>query len=478
MAIYHLEAKVISRSAGRSAVAAAAYTSCTRIENRYDGICHDYRKKRGCIYSEVLLPDAAPRAWYDRSELWNAVEDAEKSKDSRLARELIVALPRELKASDWIQLTREFIQKDCVSKGMCADFSIHNTDGQNPHAHILLTVRPLNPDGSWQAKTQKEYICRRNGEEKHLTPMELRSLEGDGWEKLYHYKKSRSKAWLTPSEASAEPGWVRLSKDPKSSRYGRQNPVSEEWNSIDRLDLWRSGWASAVNLALEKAERSERVDHRSNQERGLDEIPTIHEGYHARKMEKAGHISDRCEINRQIRSDNLLIRSLKAELNKLLNAVRNTIPAIAGILEELRVRLIFLNFRLEEKSFPDRSYGEDTRYTEGQLQREKTDIQTEFFRKNYSVPKEKQNNLTDERVRYRVLHGPEFLKKFQSDFGKGADKDRLIDSILETDRELGEDFQSRVRLYKKEQKRQQKLTSKDIATRKKSKRYRSDSRER
>ena len=101
MAIYHFEAKVISRGAGRSAVAAAAYQSGEQLYNDYDGITHDYTKKGGVLYSEIILPDMAPTAWADRQTLWNAVEEAEKSSDSRLARQFVVALPGELTMQEW-----------------------------------------------------------------------------------------------------------------------------------------------------------------------------------------------------------------------------------------------------------------------------------------------------------------------------------------------------------------------------------------
>ena len=96
MAIYHLEAKVVSRGAGRSAVAASAYLSCSRLYNDYDGIQHDYTKKQGLVWQEVFLPEYAPQEWQDREKLWNAVEEVETAKDSRLAREFVVALPIEL----------------------------------------------------------------------------------------------------------------------------------------------------------------------------------------------------------------------------------------------------------------------------------------------------------------------------------------------------------------------------------------------
>ena len=106
--------------------------------------------------------------WKDREQLWNAVEAAEKTKDSRLAREFVVALPIELDKDSNISLLQNFIQKNFVDMGMCADFAIHDTDGHNPHAHILLTVRPLNENGTWQYKTEKEYLCIKNWEKKDL----------------------------------------------------------------------------------------------------------------------------------------------------------------------------------------------------------------------------------------------------------------------------------------------------------------------
>ena len=143
MAIYHLEAKVIGRSSGRSAVAASAYMSCSKILNDYDGVLHDFTRKRGLVWEHIFLPENAPQEWQERSELWNAVERTEKTKDSRLARELVVALPVELGKEQWSNLLSEYIQNNFVADGMCADVAIHDTDGHNPHAHIMLTVRPL-----------------------------------------------------------------------------------------------------------------------------------------------------------------------------------------------------------------------------------------------------------------------------------------------------------------------------------------------
>ena len=345
MAIYHLEAKVVSRGAGRSAVAASAYLSCSRLYNDYDGIQHDYTKKQGLVWQEVFLPEYAPQEWKDREQLWNAVEEVETAKDSRLAREFVVALPIELSREEQIELLQDFIRKQFVSDGMCADAAIHDTDGHNPHAHILLTVRPLDERGKWQYKTEKEYLCMRNGEERGFTAAEFKSAQNDGWEKQYLYKVGKKKVYMTPSAAEAQE-LIRADKHPKSTRYGRQNPISERWNSEEQLVEWRKAWADVTNLYLERAGREERIDHRSNAARGLDEIPTIHEGVTARALERKGIIADRCEINRQIKADNALLRELKAEIKKLTALVARTVPAIAEGLEKLRANMIVSRYQL------------------------------------------------------------------------------------------------------------------------------------
>ena len=345
MAIYHLEAKVVSRGAGRSAVAASAYLSCSRLYNDYDGIQHDYTKKQGLVWQEVFLPEYAPQEWKDREQLWNAVEEVETAKDSRLAREFVVTLPIELSREEQIELLQEFIREQFVSDGMCADAAIHDTDGHNPHAHILLTVRPLDERGKWQYKTEKEYLCMKNGEERGFTAAEFRAAQNEGWEKQYPYKVGKKKVYMTPSAAEAQ-GLVRADKHPKSTRYGRQNPISERWNSEEQLTAWRAAWADVSNRCLERAGREERIDHRSNAARGLDEQPTIHEGVTARALERKGIIADRCEINRQIKVDNALLRELKAEIKKLTALVARTVPAIAEGLEKLRSRVLIFCYRL------------------------------------------------------------------------------------------------------------------------------------
>ena len=324
---------------------ASAYLSCSRLYNDYDGIQHDYTKKQGLVWQEVFLPEYAPQEWQDREKLWNAVEEVETAKDSRLAREFVVALPIELNREQQIELLQDFIREQFVSDGMCADAAIHDTDGHNPHAHILLTVRPLDEQGRWQYKTEKEYLCVRNGEERGFTAAEFKLAQNEGWEKQYPYKVGKKKVYMTPSIAEAQ-GLVRADKHPKSTRYGRQNPISERWNSEEQFVEWRKAWADVSNRYLERYGHDERIDHRSNAARGLDEIPTIHEGVTARALERKGVIADRCEINRQIKADNALLRELKAEIKKLATLVARTVPAIAEGLEKLRSRVLIFCYQL------------------------------------------------------------------------------------------------------------------------------------
>ena len=306
---------------------------------------HDYTKKQGLVWQEVFLSEYAPQEWQDREKLWNAVEEVETAKDSRLAREFVVALPIELNREQQIELLQDFIREQFVSDGMCADAAIHDTDGHNPHAHILLTVRPLDEQGRWQYKTEKEYLCVRNGEERGFTAAEFKLAQNEGWEKQYPYKVGKKKVYMTPSIAEAQ-GLVRADKHPKSTRYGRQNPISERWNSEEQFVEWRKAWADVSNRYLERYGHDERIDHRSNAARGLDEIPTIHEGVTARALERKGVIADRCEINRQIKADNALLRELKAEIKKLATLVARTVPAIAEGLEKLRSRVLIFCYQL------------------------------------------------------------------------------------------------------------------------------------
>jgi MobA/MobL family len=153
MAIFHLSASIIGRSAGRTVTAAAAYRAATKIEDRTTGEVHNYSRKQGVDHSEIISPIAATseNEWLtDREELWNKVEQNERRKDAQLAREVTVAIPCELPRSAKISLVREYVEKTYVAAGMIADVNLHHLDSSNPHAHILLTMRNLEttPEGT------------------------------------------------------------------------------------------------------------------------------------------------------------------------------------------------------------------------------------------------------------------------------------------------------------------------------------------
>ena len=262
MAIYHCTCKIISRGKGRSAVGSAAYRSGEKLKNEYDGIEHDYTKKGGVVYSEVMLCENAPKEYKDRSTLWNAVERIEKNSSAQLAREYEVALPVELNREEQIQLVRDFTKANFTDKGMCADFAIHDKGDGNPHAHIMLTIRPIEKDGTWGAKAVNEYVLNKNGER-------------------------------------------ILQKIDKQNRkiYKRVKKDTTDWNTKEFLQNTRSDWAAKVNTELKRRNIPQRVDHRSLKEQGVDRVPTIHEGG-ARKLEKRGIKTDRGKINREIKTAN------------------------------------------------------------------------------------------------------------------------------------------------------------------------------
>ena len=160
----HIPISIIKRSAGRSAVAAAAYRSGTKLTNEWDGMTHDYTRKGGIVHAEIMLPAHAPPEFADRSILWNSVEQIEKARDSQLAREIEAALPRELSGEQQLALVRAYVKDNFVDKGMCADFAIHDKGTGNPHVHIMLTLRPLKENGQWGAMCRKAYELDENGQ--------------------------------------------------------------------------------------------------------------------------------------------------------------------------------------------------------------------------------------------------------------------------------------------------------------------------
>ena len=323
IAIYHCSIKIISRGKGKSAVAAAAYRSGEKLTNDYDGTTHDFTRKGGVVYTEILLPDNAPREYADRSTLWNAVEAIEKSKNAQLSREIEIALPNELSESECIELAREFARKTFVDKGMCADVCIHNPNREqkNIHAHIMLTMRPFNEDGTWGDKQRKEYILDSNGN------------------KIY---------------------------DKRKRTYKCRTVQTTDWNSREKAEEWRTEWAEFLNQALVdkglateeellqhrrniKLENQEQVtsggngssvtlvDHRSFERQGKIEKPTVHMGVAATQMERKGIRTVKGDTNREIKSINAKISALMKRIDVLDDALAKMkeIPKEDSLIEML-----------------------------------------------------------------------------------------------------------------------------------------------
>ena len=289
IAIYHCSIKIVSRGKGKSAVAAAAYRSGEKLTNEWDGLTHDYTKKGGVVHSEILLPAHAPPAFSDRSTLWNSVELSEKSNNAQLAREVEIALPVELSREEQTRLVREYCSSQFVSKGMIADFNLHDTGGGNPHAHILLTMRPLDERGAWLPKSKKEYVLDENGEK------------------------------------------IRL----PSGRYKTRKVDLVDWNNRENAEVWRRAWADLANDFLAQNNRPERIDHRSYERQGIDQIPTVHVGVSATQMEKKGIVTERGELNRNIKAANRILREIRRLVRGLKDWIAELKERKAALLEAL-----------------------------------------------------------------------------------------------------------------------------------------------
>ena len=187
-------------------------------------------------------------------------------------------LPNELPLAENIELARRFVQKTFVSKGMCADVCIHDPERDQPnvHAHIMLTMRPINPDGSWGEKQRKEYVLDSAGN------------------KIY---------------------------DKKKRTYKCRTVQTTDWNSRDKAEEWRAAWADFLNAVLEEKGIADRVDHRSFERQGKLEQPTIHMGVSATQMERKGIRTEKGDINRRIKEQNDELHRLQAELEKVNAAI-------------------------------------------------------------------------------------------------------------------------------------------------------------
>ncbi len=378
MAIYHLSTKIISRSKGKSSVASSAYRSGEKLYNKRDGLTHDYTKRKDVIYKEIFKPINAPNWVLDRERLWNEVEQIEKSKNSQLAREIDIALPIELNEKERIELLRNYVIDNFSNQGMVADVVIHDKKDGNPHSHIMLTMRPFEENGEWGAKAKKEYILDKNGNKT--------------------YTKNGSV---------------------KSRKIETTN-----WNKKETLEHWREQWAKYANKALEKANKKERIDHRSYEDRGIEKVPTRHEGPIVRAMEKKGIKTEIGDINRKIKEENKkleiienqikLYQDMKGLENERVkdNGARNrNIETEKGVNEltegfgglgnrdrlEVRKRAEELKKITRNKRAEDRAIREELRKYNEEIERRRVEQKQQRERNSKSYNRANKNNFTIEK---------------------------------------------------------------------------------
>ena len=298
----HFSVSIVKRSDNSSAVSAAAYQSASKLYCEYDQDAKDYNyKQKELFHEEVMLPENAPPEYADREKLWNSVEAVETQWNSQLARKLNFSLPREVPPDQYVEMVRSFLQEQFVSKGMIADFAIHDPHppGHNPHVHLLLTMRSLDEQGRWLPKSKKEYLLDENGER-------MRTEAG--------YWKSRK-------------------------------VYTNDWNNPGNCETWRDAWEKIQNHYLEMNGRPERVSLKSYERQGIDLIPTVHMGPAVAHMEAKGIRTNIGDLNRDIKSAN----SLMASIRKALASIREWIAN----LKEKRDLIIAEMEKLKEPTLSD-----------------------------------------------------------------------------------------------------------------------------
>lgn len=290
----HTHVDIVTRSSGGRVVAKAAYNARDRLRDERYGKLEDYTKRHDLVFSKIFLPEHIPKEFSNREYLWNEVEKIEKSKNSQLARNLLFTLPRELNEEDRIKLISEFIEENFTSKGMIADCNIHNPlasdNEEQPHVHILLTLREIDSEGKWKPKCRKEYILDENGEK------------------------------------------IKL----KSGNYKSRKVNLNDWNEPDKAKEWREDFSKKANEYLEKNGINKRIDPRTFEEQGREELPQIHLGTSSYQMEKKGIATERGNHNRKIIAFNLEFKKLKEELSKLTSWIGSLVGKLQSKYDEYK----------------------------------------------------------------------------------------------------------------------------------------------
>ena len=269
-------------------MAAAAYRVGEKLHSEYYGEDSDYTRKGGVICSDILLPSHAPPEYADRQTLWNAVEKAERGKKAQLAYSFDIALQNEFSMQENIYLARQFLLDNFVSRGMVADFAVHQSDKadggiSNPHFHVMCPICPIDLDGSWGNKQRREYVLDEHGE---------RALDEAG-------------------------------------NYVFNAVPTTDWGKPETLEAWRHAWAELCNAKFAEKGLDCWIDHRSYERQGIEQIPTVHEGPSVRAMEAKGIRTDKGDLNRWIRKTNAMLREAKQKIAALIGWLKDVKAELA-----------------------------------------------------------------------------------------------------------------------------------------------------
>ena len=282
-------------------MAGAAYQSGEKLFSEYDQRSKSYAYKSTEVLAKgIMLPANAPREYENREVLWNAVEKSEKQWNAQLSRRIIMAIPRELPKTEYEKLIRDYCQEQFVSKGMVADFAIHDKGDGNPHAHIMLTMRAFDENGKFLPKARKVYDLDEDGQRIKLPSGEWKSH--------------------------------------------KENTV--DWNDRGKAEVWRSAWAEICNRYLERAGSEERLDLRSYERQGREELPTIHLGPAVAHLEKKGVPTEIGNYNRTIKAHNSKLSRLRKLISDIASWLKQFREAIKEVSEENKQPTL-LDYHLE-----------------------------------------------------------------------------------------------------------------------------------
>lgn len=270
MATVLCHVNIVSRGKGHSAVGGAAYRAREKIKNEYDGKIHNYKNRHDLVYAEILKPYHAPDWVLNRIKLWNEVEKIEKRYDAQLARQIEIALPRELTKEQYIEMAREYA-KEFVEKGMVADLCIHDSGDGNPHAHIMLTMRPFKRDGTWGEKAKIQYVLDEQGSKIKLP----------------------------------------------SGGYKSKRINTTDWDKRENVEEWRELYATIVNKYLERYGHEQRIDYRSFERQGRKEMPMERLTRDAWEKEHRGFETEQGNRNRERKAFNKELAELEEQRHYL-----------------------------------------------------------------------------------------------------------------------------------------------------------------